>query len=417
MAARALHALAPALALGGLVLGCGDPREPDPEPTVEPAAGRLIRSNDRGLQSAVVTNLQLNASGVSLEVDQDVLAHQITYWSTDADGEWVELSALVAYPTAVGDPLPVLSYQHGTLTARDTAPSWVTAGPSSIVDHPEGGLALILAASGYLVVAPDYVGLGVSETFHPYLHAETEASAVVDALRASREFAAEHDVELSDQLFLTGLSQGGHATMAAHRALERDDTGFEVTASAPVAGPYRLSGSAVDGILADRESPHPYQAAYLLLAYNRTYGLYPTDSELFVEEVADTLPTLFDGAELPEAIDRAMVPADAPPPKAVRDSVAEWLLEEMAADEEHPLRVALRENDVDDWSPRAPIRLYHCRGDQDVPFEIAEHALETLEDNGADVELIEPQGAAGADHQGCFPPSLSDMGAWFAKFQ
>jgi hypothetical protein len=61
----------------------------------------------------------------------------------------------------------------------------VTPGLAAITEHPEGGLSLIFAARGYVVVAADYVGLGVSETFHPYLHAESEATAVVDALRAT----------------------------------------------------------------------------------------------------------------------------------------------------------------------------------------------------------------------------------------
>jgi len=397
--------------------GCSVPDD-DPTDGPTPERGRLIGTTETGLQSAAVTNAQLQAIGSTIEVEYDVVAQRITYWSPDADGELTELSALVTYPRDADDSLPVLSYQHGTLTLRDSAPSLVEPGVTSITTHPEGGLAMILAARGYVVVAPDYVGLGVSGGFHPYLHAATEATAVVDALRATHEFAAEEGLGLNDQLFLTGLSQGGHATMAAHRAIEQEyDDELTVTAAAPVAGPYRLSDTAVDGILASDESPHPYQVAYLLVAYNRIYEFVPGDANVFAEEVADTLPAMFDGAHEPDDIDVAMVPVGAVPPKPPNASISPTLLAAMAEDEAHPLRVALRENDVDDWSPRAPIHLYHCSGDRDVPFEISEATLANLRDNGGDVELIEPPDAVGASHTDCFPPSLADIDDWFASFR
>ena len=400
-----------------IALGCGDSAD---SPTTQPApeAGRLITATPSGEQSATITNAQLAALDSSLEVDRDVTAQRIVYWSPDVDGELTQLSALVAYPSDADDPLPLLGYQHGTLTVRDSAPSAVTPGITSITEHPEGGLALIFAARGYVVVAADYIGLGVSETFHPYLHAQSEATAVIDALRAARELASEQDIELSDQLFLTGLSQGGHATMAAHRAIEQDDADeFTVTASAPVAGPYQLSETAVDGVLAENEAPHPYHVAYLLVSYNRIYEFTLNDGDLFANEIAETLPSMFDGEHEPDAIDLAMVPVDEPPPKRPDASIAPSLLASFAAHDDHPLRVALRENDVDDWSPVAPIHLYHCTGDEDVPFEISENTLAKLLANGADAELVEPPEAAGADHMGCFPASLTDIGEWFASLQ
>ena len=50
-----------------------------------------------------------------------------------------------------------------------------------------------------------------------------------------------------DSSFLTGYSQGGHVTMAAHRELETFHTNeFTVTACAPCAGPYDLGGATIE---------------------------------------------------------------------------------------------------------------------------------------------------------------------------
>ena len=67
---------------------------------------------------------------------------------------------------------------------------------------------------------PDYLGLGSSPSYQGYGHARSEATCVVDALRAGRSLCASNNVTLNGQLFLTGYSEGGQVTMAAHRELE-----------------------------------------------------------------------------------------------------------------------------------------------------------------------------------------------------
>ena len=104
-------------------------------------------------------------------------------------------------------------------------------------------LAGVGAALGYVAVAPDYLGLGESRGFHPYVHAATEASAAIDLLYAAQEFAEKQKFPLNGQLFLTGYSQGGHASMALHRELERNYSKiFPVSAAAHLSGPYSISG-------------------------------------------------------------------------------------------------------------------------------------------------------------------------------
>ena len=55
---------------------------------------------------------------------------------------------------------------------------------------------------------------------------------------------------------------------------------------------------------------------------------------------------------------------------------------------DHPLRVALRENDLWDWLPQAPMYLFHGLGDEIIPPENSQLAYDQFIANGAqDVHL------------------------------
>ena len=43
--------------------------------------------------------------------------------------------------------------------------------------------------------------------------------------------------------------------------------------------------------------------------------------------------------------------------------------DDIVTDPEHPLNQDLRDNDVYDWIPLAPVRLFYCGGDERVPYE------------------------------------------------
>jgi hypothetical protein len=341
-----------------------------------------------------------------------VVLYKVVYETTDLAGEPALASGLLAFPddATAGRPLPVVSYQHQTTLTRDQVPSTVLP-PASL------GLAapavFLFAARGYAMAAPDYLGLGESPGIHPYCHAETEASAAVDLLRASRKASPQLGITLGAGLFLTGYSQGGSATMALHRRIERDLKGeLQVAASAPGAGPYDLSGTTIKLIL---ESPVPASVAelsYLILSMRAAYGIHPALGDVINEPYASALPGLFDGTHAGEDILAALPPT---PRDLLRPDAYAKLL---AGDGSEPLVQAFRLNDSYDWKPQAPVRLYHSEGDLEVPFRNAEVALARMKELGADVELVDVTGACGpapaaCDHIGAMLPSLSRASRWF----
>ena len=129
---------------------------------------------------------------------------RVRYRSTSVAGRPIEVTGIVARPA--GDPPdgghPVLAWAHGTSgIADECAPS--AAGADGVV-----GLQAMLDA-GYVVAATDYEGLGTPGV-HPYLVSASEGRSVLDAVRAAREVTGASEVVLA-----LGISQGGHAVLAA----------------------------------------------------------------------------------------------------------------------------------------------------------------------------------------------------------
>lgn len=341
--------------------------------------------------------LLIGLFGASFPIKYDVQFFNAEYETIGVAGERTTASGGIAIPVNASGALPLVSYQHGTILERDDVPSRLNL---------EGYIAAAMAGAGYMAVAPDYLGLGDSAyTFHPYHHAASEATAVVDLLRAAKQAAASNQVTLSQKLFLFGYSQGGHATMAAHRQLEQGHAGeFQVTASAPGAGAYDLSGTTLDDALSQRRPPNPYYIAYILFAYQKVYAFSPSLESVLRSPYDAKIPPLFDGAHGSVDVNAAMpaVPSDALKP--------DWLAG-LRTEANHPLRAALRENDLLDWAPQAPVRLYHCHEDEDVVFANSQVALARLKAAGAgSVTLVD---GGPFDHGGCVAVALLGAKAWF----
>lgn len=327
-----------------------------------------------------------------------VEAWKVVYRTLDAWGQPTVASALVVLPLATDRALPLVAYQHGTILEREAVPSRLVG---------EADVGLILGGSGYVAVLADYLGLGDSPGFHPYQHARSEATAVVDALRAARRLMASEGIEDNSQVFLTGYSQGGHATLAAQRELELQHAEeFVLTASAPCAGAYDMSGVTAEDFFSSRQPPNPYYAAYLLKAYVEIYGLFPDFAAVLREPYKTRLPPLFDGRHSSGVINAAMPSR----PVEVLDPV---VLEAYRTHPDHPLRAALADNDLyRDWVPRVPTRFYHCGGDQDVLPANSQVAVDAFRSQGAPaVEFFDP--VPFANHGTCAPFALFGTKLWF----
>jgi pimeloyl-ACP methyl ester carboxylesterase len=141
-----------------------------------------------------------------------VKAWRVLYHSTTLDGSDIAVSAALMAPDtpAPANGFPILAEAHGTTgIAQGCAPSLEpftkklgTAGSFySIYGAP-------FISQGYAVVMPDYQGMGAPGPFS-YLVGDLEGKNTLDSIRAAKNFS---DLKTSDQIFVWGHSQGGHAS-------------------------------------------------------------------------------------------------------------------------------------------------------------------------------------------------------------
>lgn len=366
-------------------------------PTAE--RGKILGTSLRASYATSTIAVILGLAGVTGVTPQyPVSVYKINYETISPIGARTRASGALVLPTGASGGLPLLSYQHGTIARTNDAPSLNSSG--------EVILGVAFASLGYAAVLPDYLGLGESEGVQLYVHARSEATASVDMLRAARCYCASNSVTLNNKLFLCGYSQGGHATMALLRELETFHASeFTVTACAPMAGPYDMSGATTEDALSGRVVPNPYYYALLLASYQDVYHLAPTLADLLASPYNTTLPSLLHGNSTDDTLNAAM---PNPPLQVLKPEY----LANFRTNAANPLRLALRDNDLYRWTPISPMRMYHCGGDQDVPIINSQVAHSNFLARGASqVQFIIP--SATADHGGCVEPSLTAAKAWF----
>lgn len=366
-----------------------------------PQRGRIITNVVQSTLSAAQVGQLLALAGYAMTPQYAVVVRKVVYETVDPIGGKTTASGVLVLPQGAVGALPLFAYQHGTIIQTNAAVS------STIYGEAIVGIAF--ASTGYAAALTDYLGLGDSPGYHPYIHARTEATAALDLLRASRLFCASNGVALNGQLFICGYSQGGHAALALHRELETFHTNeFTLTASAPMAGPYDLSGATATDFLSSRVMPNPYYFAYLLKAYQTVYQVSSSLSNLLQAPYATTLPPLLDGAHSGSQIN-AVLPTT--PVQILKPDQLQAFRTNVTG---HPLRAALRDNDLLEWTPRAPLRLYHCHADKDVLPVNSTNAFNRFQARGAtQVQLIDPAPTINYDHGGGVLPCMSLAKAWF----
>lgn len=142
---------------------------------------------------------------------QGVRAWRVLYHSTTLDNQDIAVSAAILVPdsAAPANGFPILAGDHGTSgIAQGCAPSLkpftkeIGMSASFYTTYGEPFIQ-----RGYAIVMPDYQGMGAPGPFS-YLIGDLEGKNTLDSIRALKNFS---DVKTSDQIFVWGHSQGGHA--------------------------------------------------------------------------------------------------------------------------------------------------------------------------------------------------------------
>ncbi len=370
-----------------LVLACGKDPEPAPsEPDKYLVKVETIDSLSADAVKALVTTT--NPLYGTL-VKYGIKAYRITYKTKNTDNQDVEASGAVVIPmlAANASAVPMVSYQHGTISTDAQAPSNFNPNAGN-----DAQLVALLAAQGYVSVAPDYIGYGVSKNLaHTYEHRQGLSQASLDLLRAAKEYFAKKDTRYWDKrLYLTGYSEGGYATMSLLKKMEEEAASeFNLRAVSVGSGAYNKTAfmKYIVNDQATTTAGYNRLYAWVLLTYNRIYGLNRPASYYFKEPYASQIP-----AEVKNLANLSTLMINT----SISNTFTDTFKKALNDGTDTGFLNAVKDNDVYDWKPNTTLWMYHGTADDLVPVLNSETAVAAMKAKGATKVSYYP--VAGANH-------------------
>lgn len=232
------------------------------------------------------------ASIIANKPNCNVDVYKIRYFTTGSQGEIITSTAAVMVPNGKSilchDKHPVLLHAHGTASKPFYDFSKV-ANINNPAAYRSTNLAINFASQGYIVIAPNYAGYDESSlNYHPYLSSEQQANEMYDVYIAASHMLGLVDVNTSDKLFISGYSQGGYVALATSRLFT--DKGRDVTAVAPMSGPYSLLAFGDHIFKGNINLGANFFIPLLTLNYQKEYGEnYINTYDIFQKEFLDSM--------------------------------------------------------------------------------------------------------------------------------
>ncbi len=280
----------------------------------------------------------------------DVDVYDISYKTCWHDSTCIMASGLVFVPRGFDKPMSEIVYHHGTRVEK---------GRRKNVGG-EDYLCLGLAVDGYLVLQPDYIGLGHGDKFHLYQQYKSLGQASVDMIYAVNELKDSLKFELNKQLFLTGYSEGGYAAVAANKYIQESYPDLKVTATAGNSGAYDMEG--VQSKVMFQKYPRGHYLPYLLRGFNEVYHMVPDLNAIYKSPYDTLIPQVFDGKHTFKEIDAFM-------PEVPKDMLRDTFVNLFLQDSDFLLHKALADNSLCYWKPENPIKLCYCTNDEQVLYK------------------------------------------------
>lgn len=371
------------LVAGLLITGCKKSAiDPDKKAHLKPRVELLReqeikRENLNARTTSTVNGIDPNSLWTHI-VSLVVGVYKVTYFTPNTDGTMVEASGLMILPK-YADHVSLISFDNGTVIDPTQAAS----------NFKDGSLVQtwvpLIAALGYAVVIPDYIGYGTtSNLLHPYQYTPSLASTTADMINAAKEVLADKHINWDNKLYLAGYSEGGAAAMATHRLIQEQIPSLQVTASSFGAGAYDATETAKEWLNsgAVHDTFYMQSRIWVLLSFNRIYGLNRPLNSFFYEPYATQLTN--------HNLFTVTLPTN--PTDLLQPSFKNAVLNGT----DTALINALHKNDIYDWKPAAPVLLVHSTADELVPPFNTLHAYNAMKNRGADVQYLPIQGKAHA---------------------
>ncbi|WP_418001699.1 lipase [Mycobacterium sp. PDNC021] len=201
----ALRIAAVALAAALTVAGCSD----DQSGRSTPRSGQVLPGDYSGAGPGTLVAAQPLTTVDPELAGLTAISARITYVSTSGiNDSHPKVTGSVFLPKGKppeGGWRIIALANPGSGIKSDCAPS---SSPSLLGLLPT---VRLMVGAGYLVAITDYQGIGLDETYHPYLDSTTEGFNLIDLARATRKLVS----AASTNWIAVGTGQGGQAAWAA----------------------------------------------------------------------------------------------------------------------------------------------------------------------------------------------------------
>ena len=331
----------------------------------------------------------------------DISLYTITY-NTTYKGQNIKASGLVAFPDT-DQGMPILNFNHGTTSLHADAPT------EDLIQYSFFSNA---ASAGYIFVIPDYLGFGISDNIvHPYYRSDITGQTIVDMIKATKELAAIEGYNFNGDVFLSGYSEGGFATMSAHYNMEKNNySGLNLVASAPASGGYDITGM-LDYFISKETYHVPYYIAYVAMGYKTSYDWSLPLSSIFNEPYASIIPEYFNGKYSGYEINSVL-----------SDDMSELLtsnfINNIYTDADLKIIIdAFEENNLDQWVPKNKMIMYHGTDDITVPYQNSVDTYNSFISLGADKNIVEFIDLIGENHSSGSLPYVVSLFDEFEKLK
>lgn len=332
------------------------------------------------------------------KVKYGVSVYYVEYKTDYTQGGTITASGLVIVPEAGNTPTMLMSFQNGTIVEHADAPSQRPGALDFMVLHAAAGL-------GFTICIADNIGFGASsDKPHPYLNKGLFQKSVVNLVRAVKELekTGTTSLNLNGDLYFTGYSLGGWASLVAHKFVEENGIkGFNLVGSSCGAGAYNLLEMR-DFLFAQSNYIQPYYLPFLLWGYRSTGDIENDMALFFREPYASRIPTLYNGLLSGNEINAQLT-------SNIAELMVSGLIEDPTLPQFTRLNQALQNNSQSAWVNQKPIHFYHGTNDLHVPYSITENLVTQFRNLGQTGNHVMFTTIPGADHRSGSIPMFLDV--------
>ena len=310
----------------------------------------------------------------------------------------IEVGGLIAVPDTPAGFYPVVSYQHGTVFSKTEVPSFPEQSPETRF------MIAQFAGNGYILIAANYIGKGMSTEPDSYMVKESTAQACFDMLQAAKAVLANLNITPGN-LFLSGWSQGAYNTMVFRNRLEQ--MGIPVKAAATASTPmdlYVLVTRWINNRTALDTDWLVGCTALLINSYEQYYALPGLGMAAIKPQYRQSARDFYDNKI-------GWTEASKIFPKSTKEFLQTDFADASSLIANRFFQ-KLQENQAYQWRFRTPSRYYYGKIDEVVPPYIAMLPV-AYQEAIAGATATAVYAGDNADHRGTFIFGMLDQKQWF----